>query len=448
MMRELKIDLWLHRAQGISLAAVPVLTAHSAFYVLGFVPTRFSIIFELRGIVFKLADLALMVLLTATILRLILSGSYRRQIGTTAMLCRRYAAGWALSGLTLWIFAGVLWADQPFLTVYHAVMTSLLLAMGLILVDRVRLHRPVGIIAAFALAAAFQAGITVLQHWNGGSLGWTWLGEVPFTGERGQGLTFNPNTLADFLVIGHFMAICWLVMVAAAPMKRAALLMLLIINAGIFATLSRGALGAVWLSTIVLFILLKTRQHRYKNWLRLGGMLLVGMIFIILIVNLRFNREQNLAQRLFFAFPLTAAVIQESPFLGVGAGNLMLRADTIASSGQISVVEHLVYGQLQPAHNAYLTLWAELGLPGVLLTVLIGWQIVADLLTSSSKLQLVIGCTLLAVGIIMASEFHFWLDVQWRRLLFWIIAVSLGNELTRFTKNPPDLAATSGFLQT
>jgi hypothetical protein len=425
-------DLWLHRAQGISLAAIPILTAHSAFYVLGFAPTYFNIIFEVRGIVFKLADFALMALLVVTGLRLTISPDYRREISATATFWLRSPIGLAGLGLILWISIGVLWSTQPVLAAYQALMTSLMLTMALVLANRVRLHRPVGIIAICVLVAAFQGALTLLQHWHGGSIGLNWLGEVAFTAARGQGLTFNPNTIAAYLVVSHFMAVCWLLLVESAPMKGVALLTLLIINAGILATLSRGAFAAVLLGSIALISLLKIQQHRYKHFLRLGVAFVAGAILVILTIGLRFSREQNLAQRLFFAFPLTTAVIQESPFLGVGTGNLMVWADKIASSGRISIMDHLVYGQLQPAHNAYLTLWAELGLPGILVLVVISWRVVAQLLNAPNKINLVIGCSLLAIGIIMASEFQFWLDVHWRRLLFWILGLWLGSSISTF----------------
>ncbi len=435
-------NLWLHRVQGISLAAIPVLTAHSAFYVLGFAPTHFNIIFEVRGIVFKLADLALTTLLVATTLRLSLSQEYRSEISETATLCVRSSIGRAGLGLLLWMFIGVLWSIHPLLAAYQAVITSLMLIMALVLANRVRLHRPVGIIAVCVLAAAFQGVITLLQHWHGGSLGLNWLGEVVFIAVRGRGLTFNPNTIAAYLVVSHFLAVGWLLLVRSVPMKAVALLTLFFINAGILATLSRGAFAAVWLGSIALISLSKTQQHRYKKLLRLGAALVTGaiLILIILTMGLRFSREQHLAQRLFFAFPLTTAVIQESPFVGVGAGNLMVRADKIASNAQISLTDHLSYGQLQPAHNAYLTLWAELGLPGILLLMITSWRVVAMLLNAPNKINLVIGCCLLAIGIIMASEFQFWLDAHWRRLLFWILGLWLGSSMSTF---PPENESTT-----
>jgi O-antigen ligase len=376
--------------------------------------------------------LALATLLVATALRLTLSHEYRMEMSATATLCVRSSVGRAGLGLLLWMSIGVLWSIHPLLAAYQAVMTTLMLIMALVLANRVRLHRPVAIIAVCVLAAAFQGVITLLQHWHGGSIGLNWLGEVVFTAARGQGLTFNPNTIAAYLVVSHFMAVCWLLLVRSVPMKAVALLTLLFINAGILATLSRGAFAAVWLGSIALISLSKTQQHRYKKLLRLGAALVTGAIFIILTIGLGFSREQNLAQRLFFAFPLTTAVIQESPFLGVGAGNLMVRADKIASSARISLTDHLAYGQLQPAHNASLTLWAEVGLPGILLLMIISWRVVAMLLNAPNKINLVMGCSLLAIAVIMASEFQFWLDAHWRRLLFWILGLWLGSSISTF----------------
>jgi O-antigen ligase len=411
--------------QAAGLFLIPILTPHTAYWVLGFTPTHLDIIYELRGIVFKPADAALGMALAATLLRLVVERGYRAALRATGLRLIAQPVPRIVAALVLWMLIGVLWAEQPVLAFYQAVMTLLALVMMLALADWIHRHDSRGALTVLVLSAVFQAALTILQSLHGGAIGLGWLGETVFSEPRGRGLTFNPNTEASFLVFGLFMAVLWF-RLAAHP-RTWCFILLGIILGGIAATLSGGALVAAAGLGLLLWQSSVTRRQRV---VLAAGICLAGMLALGIHAS---RGGPTLEKRLQFAFPLTLAVLQEAPIQGVGAGNLMLRADALAINEQYGKEEHFVYGQLQPAHNAYLTLWAELGLPGLLLFLLTSREIGNGLFNPPNTAALILGCCLLAVGGMMLLEFHFWLDVHWRLLLFWILGLWLGYSTQQST---------------
>jgi hypothetical protein len=104
----------------------------------------------------------------------------------------------------------------------------------------------------------------------------------------------------------------------------------------------------------------------------------------------------------------------------------MLVVDDLAMRGAVDSYSISAHGFLQPAHNAYLTVWAELGLPGLLLFSLICWTMIRRFRRASRVEATVMGACWLAISIVMLFEFHFWLDAHWRVALLWVIGLCWG----------------------
>jgi hypothetical protein len=411
----------LESIQTAALFLIPILTPHTAYWVLGFVPTHLDIIYELHGIVLKPADLSLGVLLAATLLRLVTEWEYRRALHAASLQLLTLPVPRLCAALVLWMLLSVLWAEQQVLALYQALTTSLTLVMLLVLADWIHRHNSHKAMGVLTVSAVFQATLTILQSLYGGSVGLGWLGETSFAEGRGRGLTFNPNTEASYLVFSLFAAILWFALAENTRTRRRILPCIAIIFGGIVATLSGGALVA---AVVGLGVLLWRSFFEHRQ----SGLLVVSIcVSGMLALGMRASRGgPALEKRLLFGFPLTIDVIRASPVLGVGAGNLMQRADALVINGQYGIEEHFAYGQLQPAHNAYVTVWAELGFPGLLLFLLLCWEIGKELFNPKNTAALILGGCLLAIGVMMLFEFHFWLDVHWRLLLFWMVGLWIG----------------------
>lgn len=372
-----RVDTFLSRVQGITLALIPILAAHTGLVVVGAVDTRLPIIFELRGIVFKLADIPFFTLMIVTAGRWLIRPQWQPT----------HYAWLALCG---WMAVSVLWAEQPVIVAYQAIYTALLVIMAIVLAHRGRNDT---ILLVVSLAAAGQALIAVGQSLNNGSIGLVGLGEATFTGRHAQGLTYNPNTLASYMVIGLFMA----GVLYGQQRKRWQLGLVGVIGLGIAATHSIGAMIAVAVGLVWVF---------GRRWMLVvmaaGGLLLAAT-------------NATMQQRVLFAWPATFRVMQSAPINGVGAGNLMFAVDELAAGGQISVYDHSSYGFLQPAHNAYAALWGELGGVGLALMLIGVWPLLRE-----KKPSLASGC-MIAIGTIMLFEYHFWLDAHWRMIALWVI---------------------------
>jgi O-antigen ligase len=370
----------VRRLQSSALALVAVLAAHTAFVVVWAVPTRNPIIFELRGIILKLSDIPFLLVVAVVAAGVII----RRQRPS------RLEIPWY--GLVAWMSLSVLWAGQPLLAAYQAGYTGLMLLMAAAFRHEKNTRQ---IVTVFAIASGFQGVLCMAQRINGGALGLDWLGEAAFTGSRAQGLTFNPNTAGSWLMLGVFAAL-------DSGGRRGWTLAALSLG-GLLATGSRAPL-------IALGVALSVYALRAGVWrahlVRYGMLVAVALAVILTARNPDFS---SMSDRLTYGYPGTLAVIQNAPLLGAGAGSLMIAVDQLAGVDQT-----WAHGFLQPAHNAYLALLAELGLPGLALFA-------AGAGLTLRRGRGLAGACWLALLLVMLLEYHFWLDARWRMMLLWVM---------------------------
>ncbi|NDJ36678.1 MAG: hypothetical protein GYB64_18655, partial [Chloroflexi bacterium] len=197
---------------------------------------------EFRAVVLFLPDAAAILLALVTLVRLM-------RTGPTAVV--------RLFLLPTWVLLGLLWAVIPVLTAYHALHLTLC-GLAAVAVTQITDIRP--LLVGLAIVAAVHGAIATAQVINGGTLGLTMLGEIPWdpsdpvwlgeTTFRGYGLTIHPNNLAGYLIAG--LAWCG-VLIRTAQTRPWGLLCALPTALGLFATVSRAALAA---AIVALFIYL------------------------------------------------------------------------------------------------------------------------------------------------------------------------------------------------
>jgi O-antigen ligase len=140
----------------------------------------------------------------------------------------------------------------------------------------------------------------------------------------------------------------------------------------------------------------------------------------------------------------TAGAIRRQPWLGLGLGNYVLRQQTFTHRGQTATqVAQNGASMNEQAHNEYLNIGAELGVPGLLLYLLMLFAFFAKALHALERLPvgtrkiLLIGC----VGAVAAQAVDAVSNPAWRysvcALYFWLV-LGLGTALVRMAYRSTD----------
>jgi O-antigen ligase len=292
---------------------------------------------------------------------------------------------------------------------------------------------------------------------------------------RGYGLSSNPNNLGGFILTGLYGGILflnrrrqheyWLAFLVAAGGLVAGL--------GLLATMSRSAIGALVVTlglVVVVFPPLLARHslspgspeqaaadrvdnssvlpptvpagaQRAKATIPIAEItfsfvlpalivaipallaLTAGMAIFGPSLAARFMEltdPQVILERVFGTYSHTIAIIQQHPLLGVGANNLMLAISKLP-------VEFVT--RPLPAHNVYLALWAELGIPGPPLFLLAVGQIVTQLRRRDGIRLFIAGVGVLAWCLIMLVDYYPWGDPRSRLMFFLTMGLWWGYRL-------------------
>jgi O-antigen ligase len=340
-----------------------------------------------------------------------------------------YGGGWFLI-LLLWTLCSSLWARENALSRFDALHFVLELLAALAMANFVSKGWEKPILYAFVLAAVFQSILAILQLWQGQSLGLTWLFEPirdvsnPFgyleQGFRGYGLERHPNMLAGSLYLAFFACVLlW----NSAWFKTASLIILL----GIVASLSRNLIVITGLSAVLLFLL-------QGNWGKRQVLFGLSISFIFGLVAVLLFGQQIWAdvqartlfylqyppaffERLSFAIGDTIAVWRESPFLGLGAGNLSLA---------IGHLREGFFGLLLPVHNVFLFIMAELGIVGFLAFFMGLSAIWGQAHRANSREIQIIAVSFIGLSLASCFDFYFWDELRWRMLFFLWMALYWG----------------------
>ena len=391
-MYETRIAGW--RTWPVRLAALAALILVPLWYRLPEQPAVFAAYYSTRFLLF--------IPLIITCVLYILLGF--PGIRTLAAYKPRAAWTFLLLGLVIWMYASAGWAIRrevdPALAVGTAIQFAVV-AVYAVAIASVRLP-PEWAAAALifgllwnALLAGQQAA---LQQAVGGL--WAALGEFPIAVSqprisvvqaegmrwlRPYGLLPHPNMLAGFFVTALSAASAWL----THPDWRRWLLGVIAAVCGLWAlllTFSRGAFLSLAIVSVLLLLLFRI-TGRWNRQLALGTVVLaiVGFAFAISYYPYLLARagvgaettEQYSAGERTELTDTALQVIGESPIFGVGAGNLPWRAASILNERDTDV-------QGNYPHNAWLTVWGELGLVGV---VLLGGAVFSALISAGTMIR-------------------------------------------------------------
>jgi O-antigen ligase len=370
---------------------------------------RAQIFPEFRAIVIFAADLFLWLgLITAVILSLKTREALANLLETIG---KTYLRPWLL--LLIWAALSLSWSRYVVLALYQVYELWLVLSLALLMAALLEKEDWQFLAWSILLVAALQSLIAMLQLLNGGSLGLEWLGEIPFRGSRAYGLSVNPNNLAGFLLVAwHLGLSLW-----QAGKKRwliAALLGLLL--AACLATASRTVMLALLLSTMGIGF----SQGRLIRWL----VFFLFLAFVVAFV-LPSRSDISLWQRLFFEYEPTWEVIRAYPLLGAGMGQLLLEAFRI---------NQIDYRILLPAHNAFMVLWAELGLVGLVAYCFGYVQTIRACFKLPGRELVILAWGFIAIMLVALLDFYFWSDLRTRILFFFYLGI-LWNRIAAMNRN-------------
>ncbi|MEW5986374.1 MAG: O-antigen ligase family protein [Chloroflexota bacterium] len=341
-------------------------------------------------------------------------------------------------------------ADMP-LTFYFSGRLLLLFALYLVILNLGAGRRL--LIVSFSASILLQAAVAIAQFTRQRELGWSGLGEIPFSqlatdasailaaGRvwlRAYGLTPHPNILGGILT-----ALLLPVGAAAWRGHRLAILALVVGFTGLAMTFSRAA----WLGAAVGGMVFVAGVLGRPAWRKAYGRRLVApsllalaglALFLFLgrdLLLVRLNpagsamETRSLDERTWLN-QAALMLIRPAPLRGVGAGNFSLAvmplADAVASV------------KPQPAHNVPLLATAELGLAGgglwlwlMLAPLAIAWRELRAGRLSLWAWGLTAG--LLALSVIDLFDFYSWGWPQGRLLRwlfwgFWVAAVTRDDE--------------------
>jgi O-antigen ligase len=338
----------------------------------------------------------------------------------------------SLLGLTLWGLITLLPLPFRLQFIQAGGLTLAWLAYLFVLNERPNL-KPV--IAAILL---LQGGVAIAQFFTQGSLGLDWLGELPldpiyqgvsviFARERpwlrAYGLTAHPNFLGAILTT--LLLLLLPTLFQANGRRRAAWSFVFLVGlAGLVFTFSRGA-GLGFLAGLGVWLFLRewrsghtiaSLQTLIRKSLKfvLPLLLLVPLfwlysdLFLSRLTHLDAPSEaQSLNQRLSDA-RTALSLIAENPLSGVGLGHYTDAAKEINP-------------QAARVHNVLLLVTAELGIPGLLLSL---WLLFSPLFRRTLRAAAV--APWVAMLVIGLFDTTLWLTSNWQTaVLFGLLAANL-----------------------
>ncbi|MEO8391694.1 MAG: O-antigen ligase family protein [Chloroflexota bacterium] len=393
-----------------------------------------SLLEEMRAAVLFLGDYVLIPICVLSILRLMVDADYRAfLLASILKIIDVGGAGWF--ALVVWMGLGALWAGDPTLVRYGTLHLSAEIFMAVVLAVSIRKNGLQSASWAILIGTTGQGLLAVAQSIHQGPLGLPLLNESPlllFSYYRSFGLTINPNNLAGYLVAGFFVS---LILIQQRINRHASVILpfvcSLIILCGLLATQSRAAIigAVVGLTFIGLINLRRLRTFNRRALLILAvAALVVGVWGSVLFIGNFRDRFLALDQREFW-FDDTFAILKESPFIGVGVHNLML---TIGAQHPNDPPTFLRL----PVHDAYLMMWAEIGIPGLLLFLSTYLLLIYRSWRSGNASTTILGGCFIAIAVIMLFDFYFWNDHRSRTLLLWMAGLWWGIFLSERNQSP------------
>lgn len=357
---------------------------------------------------------------------------------------RRLRMIWTVTGvLALTVFFSIYFSTRQEVSWYHFAVFLIGWALAWVLAH----HRPslqtLG--AAFGLSGALQSAVAIIQFYSqrvGASsiLGMA-LHDPSVAGQsviesggerflRAYGMFPHPNILAGFLVVCALIVVGWYLAARSRTERSTALAGYLVILTGLFLTFSRTGWAALAAAT-GLFWFCSLYLPSYRKFLRnlsllvFASLLLFGMMTVI-HRNLVFTRiaggtrlETASIEDREVGFQDAAEILHTSWLTGVGIG-------TFTSTVHDRVAPLRPLWQVQPVHNIYFLIAAELGIFGVLFFLVLIAEVVQSLAHvvslhgPPSLLALVSMSAFVALLLIGLFDHYLW-SLHAGMLIFWAV---------------------------
>lgn len=379
---------------------------------------------DYRSVSLSIADFIFLAFILLTLFRLIVDDSFRtRLVATGTQILQKLGGFWWLL-LAIWIMPGIIWALEPAAIRFEFLHVLLCLALALTIAEVAATPDDRYLLLALIAGAGIQAVIAILQSLNNDPLGLDFIGEIdriyyePRSYYRAPGLAMHSNYLGGYLMLGLFA--CAAMLYQQWRDKKTLLPFLvvgLLITIGMMATLSRSAIlgTAAGFAPVVLVVMFNLRPR--LRLIAFSGLFL-AVIGAGIVGFLALGSIENVQQRLFsgreFFFEFGWELIEERPVTGVGADNYMLEV----WEDRFAAPQHIL-----PVHNAYLFVWAELGIVGMGLFIAgCLWALWCALPPRLSS-RFIWGCAFLAVCVVMLFDNYFWAVQPFRVLFFWVLGL-------------------------
>jgi putative inorganic carbon (HCO3(-)) transporter len=287
------------------------------------------------------------------------------------------------------------------------------LVITVVLVDVVAREVPVRLVLGAAVAGAVLAAIGALHS-------------LVVDGEaRASGPLEDPNDLAYFLVVA-------LPLLIALPRGKARPVLMFagaVLAAGAAATFSRG--GALALLAAVTWLVVRRGVSMRAVATAVGGLAVIALGTVVFagpvldraLAEKSFIAETNVDTRE-LRWQAAARMLADHPVLGVGPGGF--RSEYVAASRNAEIDE-----QSPVAHNIYLEIGAELGLPGLacfLGAVAMAFVATERVLRTSADRRPMLATQASLIAALVASTF---LSEQYYLPIWSLVAVATAADLRR-----------------
>ncbi len=399
--------------------------------------------------------------------------------------------------LIILAFFSLFWASNKNVAVFGSLKLLELFLLVLYVSRRIVprgtiLKNSFGLIIIFGLIQSI-IGIWqfIIQH----SIGFFWLKEslispsisgvakLVFGGNkmiRAYGLFPHPNILGGFLLVSIILTLSsqkmfcthpegkkcstWNIFSSAKMNQRALWIITLIQIVALLLTFSKSAMMGLIVSLTYIFV---PRGTNWRNLTRVAKnvprgtqkqLFLAGLI--ILVLTYLFHPSTNsfitksIQDRLFLT-NVSRGTILSNPIFGLGIGQFVIDMQRYYSN-------KLLDWQFQPVHNVFILIWAELGLIGLLIFIILLWKmfhvehklgtdtkcstwnipfeaehlsipnnktnVPRGTILNSQDIQVAFKGILLGFIFIMLFDHYFW-DIQQGEIMFWlVISIIVGLE--------------------
>jgi len=332
-------------------------------------------------------------------------------------------------------FTALFHVEQWDLWVYNLAKISQFLMILLYLRHNPRLFKP--IIYILFVSGIIQAGIAILQFHTQTGLGLSFLGEyVPLLTDSGAatilvsgqkvlrayGTMPHPNVLGGFLAVSLIMALYVSRGTSNIIHRMYVSCGTIVIIWGLILSFSRSAWLAAILAIVIYLcadVLFKRSKQSVLTWMLVivscGTLLVVYKNYVIpRSTDVSLSSQAANYRETFNQYGLN--IIKQHPITGVGLGQYVPYLESTKN------LEPWAY---QPPHNAFILLFAEIGIIGLLLMFLMFYKLCFTWNTVKYQYQILnsLSSTLIGVLFVLAMFDHYLVTIQQGRLM---LAVCFG----------------------